>query len=60
MKLLTLAGLLLSLNIFAQNVQTVKIHLSDRQSRLPIEGVNVSIPKYKLSASTDAGGNVRF
>lgn len=60
MKLLTLAGLLVSLNIFAQNTQTVKIHLSDRQSRLPVEGANVSIPKYALSASTDAGGNVRF
>ncbi|MBX2953581.1 MAG: TonB-dependent receptor [Leadbetterella sp.] len=60
MKLLTLAGLLVSLNIFAQNTQTVKIHLSDRQSHLPIEGANVSIPKYALAASTDAGGNVRF
>ncbi len=60
MKLLTLAGLLVSLNIFAQNSQTVKIHLSDRQTRLPIEGANVSIPKYQLSAATDASGNVRF
>ncbi len=60
MKLLTLAGLLLSLNIFAQNSQTVKVHLSDRQSRLPIAGANVSIPKYNLAASTDASGNVRF
>lgn len=51
---------MVSLNIFAQNSQTVKIHLSDRQSRLPIEGANVSIPKYNLSASTDAQGNVRF
>lgn len=60
MKLLTFVGLLISLNIFAQNSQTVKIHLSDGQSRLPIAGANVSIPKYKLSASSDAEGNVRF
>lgn len=60
MKLLTLAGLLVSLNVFAQNTQTVKIHLSDGHSRLPVEGANVSIPKYHLSASSDANGDVRF
>ena len=60
MKLLTLAGLLVSLNIFAQNSQTVKINLSDKQTRLPVAGATVSIPKYDLSASTDANGHVRF
>ncbi len=60
MKLLTFVALFLSLNVFAQNTQSVKIRLSDVQTGLPVVGATVSIPKYELRSASDAEGQVRF
>jgi hypothetical protein len=60
MKLLTLFGLLLTFQVFAQNTQTVRVSLKDQNTGLPVVGANVSLPKYQRSGSTDAEGKLRF
>lgn len=60
MKLIKLFLVFISLNSFAQNTQTIKLHLVDEQTKNPIEGANVTISKYNLSTTTDSQGNARF